>query len=321
MRQVMNALTILRWAALYAVFAHAFRNRSNYLLAGGAFAVELAMGFMAFFSTFRFPLFLLALALPEGRMRLTTRHIAAGVAVASLTIALAIVWTAIKNEYRQEIAAGTGWQAVMVDRDEQVSLLFDHLTAVDAEALGDATISLISRVGYVDYMALTMAFVPRNQPHEEGRLWFEAITHVLVPRVLYPDKPGVESDTRRAWRFTGLSLLRYRGTSIALGAPAETYVDFGVPWLLLPAMLFGGLVGLVYWWGMSRSGSMIDRGLAVALILPLATLENGPTKLLGGTLSALIVAMLMRPFLKFWLARGARLARGGAPALSTPPPG
>jgi hypothetical protein len=38
------------------------------------------------------------------------------------------------------------------------------------------------------------------------------------------------------------------GTSIAFGYAAESYVDFGIPWMFLPVAAYGALMGVAYRW-------------------------------------------------------------------------
>jgi len=304
--QVLVGLGNLRWAVFFAILAHALRTREHVGLVTGIFFVELAFGFLSFFSAFRTPVFVLALALSEGRMRLRGQHYLGGVAVAALAVLLAVGWTAIKVEYRAAISGGSNTQVVSVGVVEQAGILFDLVTGIDAEALGDGADQLIDRIAYVDFFAQTMTFVPRIRRHEDGRLWLAAVNHVLMPRAFFPDKAPLEPDTTRAERYTGLWLSQAGGgTSIALGAPAESYVDFGVPGMLMPALLFGIFAGFTYAWSIAGSSALIDRGIAVALILLMSSVENSPAKMLGGLLSTFVIALLVRPVLRRWLAREA----------------
>jgi hypothetical protein len=299
----MVAVAALRWAALFALLSYALRTRESTGIVSAIFVGEILLGFLSYFSTFRFPLFVLALALPEGRLRLQRRHYLSGAAVAVVAISLAIVWTAIKSDYRAAISGGRNWQVVSLPVEEQFDILSDLIGELDVATLSDAGEQLAMRIGYTDYFGYTIAFVPRAEAHEDGRLWLDALGHVLMPRAFFPSKPALESDSDRVERYTGLQLSGDSGTSIALGAPAETYVDFGVPYMLIPALLFGAFAGFAYAWSIAGSSSLIDRGLAVALILPLATIENSPAKLLGSTLAGFLIAVLLRPILRRWLAR------------------
>ena len=215
-------------------------------------------------------------------------------------------WTAIKVEYRDAISRGSNTQVVSVGALQQAGILLDLVGELDGAALGDGADQLIDRIAYVDFFAQTMTFVPRIRRHEEGRLWMAAISHVLMPRAFFPGKAPLEPDTIRTERYTGLWLSGPGGgTSIALGTPAESYVDFGVPGMLMPALLFGMLAGFAYAWSIAGSSALIDRGLAVAVGLQLANVENSPAKLLGGFLSTFVIAVLLRPVLRRWLAREA----------------
>ena len=251
------------------------------------------------------------MVLPEGRLRLRARHYVGGTLVATLALLLATVWSAIKIEYRGAMSEGRDAQVSFVSTEEQVDILWDKVSALDSDAMAYGMQRLIERIAYTDFLGHTMAFVPRMRAHEDGELWTLAVTHVFIPRALFPDKAALESDTRRTERYTGMAVGHGdHATSISLGAPAESYVDFGVPGMLVPALLFGLIAGLAYAWLLASSSSLIDRGLAVALILPLATVENGPAKLLGGTVGAIVIAIALRPLLHRWLKRRG-VASGG----------
>lgn len=313
LRQVMVGLTYLRWSVFFALIAYALRTREHVGVTAVIFVCELAFGFLSYFSAFRTPLFVLAVALSEGRLRLRPRHYVGGAAVAALVVMLAITWTAIKGEYRAALSEGSEGQVATLGVGDRAGVLYHLLIELDGRAMGDATDQMIDRIAYTDFFAQTMTFVPYMRAHEDGRLWFTAFAHVVMPRALFPNKPELEPDTLRVERYTGEDMSNANtGTSIALGAPAETYVDFGVPWMLVPALLFGMFAGFCYAWAIAGSSALIDRGLAVAMIILLATVENGPSKLLGGSLSTFVLALGVRPLVRRWLSR--KPAAQAAPA-------
>src|SRR5439155_11151925 len=75
----------------------------------------------------------------------------------------------------------------------------------------------------------------------------EAVEHILTPRVFFPDKPIVTSDSELVRRYAGVWVAGVeQNTSIAFGYAAESYVDFGVPMMFLPIAVFGFAMGLAY---------------------------------------------------------------------------
>jgi hypothetical protein len=94
-----------------------------------------------------------------------------------------------------------------------------------------------------------MSRVPTVTEHTNGALITGAIQHVLTPRVFFPDKGDLPSDSDLVRKYTGLFVAgRESGTSIAFGAMAESYVDFGIPMMFLPPLLFGIFCGIAYGW-------------------------------------------------------------------------
>jgi hypothetical protein len=74
-----------------------------------------------------------------------------------------------------------------------------------------------------------------------------ALKHILMPRVLFPDKPELGSDSDRVRKYAGVWVAgAEQGTSIAFGYVAESYVDFGLPMMFMPMLIWGAFVGAAY---------------------------------------------------------------------------
>jgi hypothetical protein len=305
-RQIVVALSNLRWGLFFALLLEALRNRKHLGTAAAAFTFELATSFLSFFSEFKTPIYVLALVLPTANVRLAARHVLGGLAVAALALYLAVVWSAIKGDYRDRISEYKGEQSVSVSTEQQIGELVSSVGTVDEAGLLKGWQRLLDRVAYVDYFSYTLEFVPALRRHEEGALWGAAFQHVLMPRLLFPDKPGLESDTMVTERYTGLVLRNTtsRASSISIGTPGETYIDFAWPGMLGLAFAIGVLYALL--WRLSRRGGhrLVDVGMSVALLLPFHSLEQSATKLLGGVLTNTIILVLIRPVLDAVLNSG-----------------
>ncbi len=115
----------------------------------------------------------------------------------------------------------------------------------------DAAIETTSnRINYNWFSAHVYSTVPSRYPFMEGRT-YEDIPMMLVPRILYPDKPLSATSTRSRWLIM-LGIQSERSaetTAVSLPTPAESYWNFGwagvvgVPALL--GMLVGGLLRFV----------------------------------------------------------------------------
>lgn len=305
LRQVIVAAADLRWAVVFAVFWTVLRSARSRVWLFAIFAAEVAAGFLSYFASFRVPVYLLAIAVAAGPMAFRARRIVGFAGVAAIALYLGVVWSAVKVDYRQALNQGTGAQIVAIDRVQQASELARLLGSVDRDMLSTGLENLVDRIGYIDYFAYCLEHVPALQPHEDGLLWRQALGHVLQPRLLFPDKPALESDTLIAERYTGLDLMSWtETTSVALGLAAEAYVDFGVPWMFLAALWVGLLYGLAYRVIADRGGfPVLRQAVAVAMLLPLATLEPSTTKFLGGYLTRLLFAFLVVTFVLPYLGR------------------
>lgn len=306
LRQISVALSMLRCGVLFGVLLEGMRNRRHLGTAALVFAFELGTGFLSFFSSFKTPIFVLALALPAGNVRLTTRHIVGGALMMALALYLAVIWSAIKIDYRDRVSNFTGQQVVAVSKSQQIAELISLAATVDEKVLQNGWDRLLNRIAYIDYFASTIDFVPTVRAHEEGRLWAAALQHVFMPRLLFPDKPALESDTAVTERYTGIGLIATasRSSSISIGSPGESYVDFSWPGMLGPAFAVGMLYALL--WRFARRGGarLIDVGMSVALLLPFISVELSNPKLLGGALTSAIVLTGIRPLIHAYFGAG-----------------
>jgi hypothetical protein len=293
-RQVFVALSDLRWATVFALFLCVLAARRGFMVLAVVLSVELMLGFLSFFSNFRTVLIVFVLALLARAQSFSLRTLL-GVAVAmGVAIYLGILWTAVKSDYRTAMNRGTDDQNVLIDTNQQASELQRLVEGVDRTGFEKATDRFVDRIAYVDYFAYTLDFVPTVRSHEEGRMWWGAVEHVFMPRVLFPDKAPLPSDTEVAERYTGMRLTQNRtGTSISIGLPAETYVDFGVPWMLAPAVLLGLLYGLVFRaLLMQRHHAPYGAGLAVAIGMTHMLLASSAAKAVGSLLTLALLATL-----------------------------
>lgn len=319
-RQLLVALANLRWGLLFALMLEAMRSRKHMATAALLFVLELAGGFLSFFSSFKTPIFVLALALPAGNVRLAPRHIAGGVVVMALALYLAVVWSAIKGDYRDRVSGYTGQQVVAVSTGQQITELLDLVGTVDEQVLTKGWERLLDRIEYVEFFALTIDFVPIMRPHEDGRLWEAALRHVFMPRLFFPDKAELESDSNVTERYTGLQIIgaSSRSSSISIGTAGESYVDFAWPGLCGPAFLVGILYALL--WRFARRGGtrLTDVGMSVALLLPFFTIEVSCPKLLGGALTNAAVLLAIRPFLDAYFSNRSSRALDPGPTPRLP---
>lgn len=160
---------------------------------------------------------------------------------------------------------------------------------------------LVSRWGYVDLLAATMSHVPAAVPFQDGALIGAAVMHVLQPRLLFPDKPPLPSDTDNAIRYSGIQYDlggNARETSISLGYVAELYVDFGRLGALAAMFVLGLVFGRTFRFITSSRSlpAIVNYGLAVMLMMPVMLFEEALVKMLGDFLIILLAVLAVRKF-------------------------
>jgi hypothetical protein len=261
--QAILVLGYSHWALLLLILRRLVHPRIQWQWLGPILLGELVLGFTGFFAGFREPLFISFLVFME---RFKWRRIGHWIALsilAALILVTGLLWTAIKRDYRRDFRdeAFAGSTSAHLERVQELSegwLLqsMDQKTA-DLD-------SMVDRMWAVYYPALAVRRVPAVIPHTQGALLWEAVRHILTPRLLFPDKPEKTSDSDKVRLYSGVWVAgREKGVSIAFGYAAESYVDFGVPLMFLPIFLYGLLMGIAYQWLLR---AIYHRELAVALV-------------------------------------------------------
>ncbi len=207
-------------------------------------------------------------------------------------------WQAVKTEYRLFLNQGTGQQVVMVSISERFAFLAKSASGVELLDISNGIVTGMQRLGYLDFFALSLLAVPSQIPHENGGLWFGAIKHTVMPRLLFPDKP-VWNESERTMRYTQVRVAgENEGTAISLGYPAESYIDFGMYGMFIPIFLLGLFFGWVYRWFSTRGPYYVfGNTLGICLLLFSGhQLEMSNVKIVGGLGVGVIAFALVNKF-------------------------
>jgi hypothetical protein len=297
--QGMIALASLKWACFYmlayAALSHGTGDRKFFII---AFALEFVQGFGGYFSDFKIVLFVSLMAMAASGARVSVAAIISFACVGALALVSAIVWTAVKEDYRNYVSGGARQQIVTADYTDRMEKLFDLVSELDDPTLRRATDGLLRRISYVEFFGVTLSIVPLSVPYQQGAIWFDAVSRPFMPRILFPDKAAI-GDSERTNAFTGGLAGNSAGTSISLGYMAESYIDFGVPGMMAPIFLFGLFCGLIYRrfikWRASRG--LLGMGIATSVFLSAIFLESSITKVFGGLVVNFIVAWMFVVFI------------------------
>lgn len=291
LRQPLLALAELRWIAVFLLLWAVVAQPGRKVLGGAILFIEIILGLGGYFSAFKYVLFLAIVVLIGAHVRLRSLLRPSSVGVILLSLGLVAFWQAVKDDYRAFLDQGTRSQAILVSPRARVDFLVRAVSRTTVSDLTRGIETALERVGYIEYFARSIRQVPARMPHQNGRLWGEAVRHVLMPRLFFPDKPVID-DSERTNEFTGVRVAgAAEGSSISIGYAAESYIDFGAHWMWVPILCLGIFWGLAYR-VLIRLAPEALLGLAAAtnLILSQATLfESSNIKLVGGGIMQVLV--------------------------------
>lgn len=313
------ALGFLRLVVLYLLFRRLSTPRFRLTFLLPLLAFEVVLGFTGYFASFREPLVLLVLVLIERFDRRKVRHwLIFGATLASVLLT-AILWLSIRTTYRKdfEIEAFANSRTARLGRVVDLSRGWLSAGSQSWENFD----AFVDRMWAIYYPALAVARVPDVLPHEDGRILWGAVRHILTPRLFFPNKGTLLSDSEMVRKYSGVWVAGLEeGASIAFGYVAESYIDFGLPWMFVPMVVFGFLMGLAY----RRLLRLIwYRELAVGLVtvvfwLSLYLFERSWIKTIGLSVTLMLymggamfaIDRLLLIYRSHWLRR-----RGVAPTL------
>jgi hypothetical protein len=245
-RQVVLAFANLRHAGLFLLaYWCLVRMRSLGLLAVVA-AFEILSGLTGFFADFRESVLTLLVAAAAARPRLQLRgFVIMGVAM-SLTLGLAIFWSAMKQDYRGFLNEGTSQQVVSQSLGARLGYLGSAADEFNANQFQTGLRAFTSRESYIDVLSAVMDHVPDVVPFQDGHLTGDAILNMVEPRIFFPEKPQTPDDSIVATQYTGLRFDLAYNTSISIGYLGELYIDYGAVGAAIGAFMIGLLAGRMY---------------------------------------------------------------------------
>jgi hypothetical protein len=245
--QPILALTFARLAILYLLLRRLVAPQLNIVAFGGVVGLEVILGLTSYFAGFREPLVLATLAVLEVFDRRRMSHWATACALAVSASFLGLLWLGVRVEYRRDFVAVEMFEESRDMRLARLQELTEGWWKRDSHEFWWNLDLLMDRLWTVYYPALAVARVPSALPHTDGRLMTAALAHVFMPRVLFPDKPPLPSDSEMVREYSGVWVAgAEENTSIAFGYVAESYLDFGVPGMFVPMLFWGVFVGASY---------------------------------------------------------------------------
>jgi hypothetical protein len=302
LRQPCLAAGRVQWVGVFVLSCVCTAQGRGYKYLLFVVCLEVVRGFTGFFSDFKEVFLVVLMGIFAARPKLDVRSMIAGFAVFSAVLVLAAFWSAIKADYREFVSQGSNQQIVVVSFGERISFLTDRIQEVDLDMMSRGFDILVKRLGYIDFLSATMFNVPSLLPFQNGAQIGATVLHVLQPRLFFPDKPPLPSDSELVIKYVGDRFANTQssseGTSVSLGYLAELYIDFGPLGSLAGMFIFGLVFGRSYRFVCSSTSlpAIVAFGLGVILALPMIQFEASLTKIVGGFLTTLIVILVLKRF-------------------------
>jgi hypothetical protein len=288
-RQALIAVQMGRYGVLFLLVSRFSSPQFRMAPLGLLLLIELALGFSGFFADFKEPLAIMALVALERFNRRQASHWATVLGLGVLAVALATVWLGVRGEYRADLQRDTSLGSRSA-RLERIVELAKAWATLERETIANDIDTLVDRMWVQYYPALALRRVPSALPHSDGEFLTEALVHVLMPRLFYPEKPPLQPDSEKVRYYSGVWVAgAAEGTSIALGYTTEMYIDYGVPRMFLPILAYGLFMGLAFTFFRRM---IFVRELAIPLLtvvfwLSLYLYEESFAKMLGDALTML----------------------------------
>jgi hypothetical protein len=324
--QAILAASFIRLGILYVLLRRVILPVVQWPWVAAILGFEVVMGFTGYFASFREPLILAAVAFAETFDPRRLRHWAFAAAVSAVLAGTALFWMGVRGDFRQDFAEVEMFAESRSLRLDRIRQLFGQWR----RSLGDSQEVwwnldfLVDRLWVVYYPALAVSRVPAVLPHTGGEIIGGALRHITTPRALFPDKPELPSDSEMVRRFSGVWVAGWESeTSIAFGYAAEAYVDFGVPLMFVPVLLWAVFLGAAY---QSLLTIIRHREIAIPLVavifwLSVYLFERSFVKWMGLTGTLLIYVGGIAFLLDRWLLQQYVLRRERQePAPTTPQP-
>ena len=247
LRQIIVTADTARLGILFLLFRRLVWPVPRWTIIAIVLTAEIALGLTGFFAGFREPLVLAALAIMEIFDRRSVRHWAALAVAGVFATGLGMLWMSVRSEYRSNYVTLDNFEVSRQRRFENIESLGREWLRGDATVMWDSADKLVDRMWPVYYPALAMQRVPDLIEHSRGEILMTALTHLVTPRIIFPNKPVLQSDSDKVRKYSGVMVAGLeQNTTIAFGYAIEAYVDFGVPLMFVPVLVFGVIVGGLY---------------------------------------------------------------------------
>jgi hypothetical protein len=302
LKQPAVAASGVQWLGVFVLASVCAAQRRGFIYLLVVMVVDVLRGLAGFFAGFQDVIFVVLVGIFAVRPKLELRSVVVGLALAGGLLTLGAFWSVVKMEYRSYANLGTGQQAVLIPIEDRFGYLIEKAVDADSGTMALGFDLLAKRWGYIEMLAATIQNVPARVPYQDGTEMGAAVMHLLQPRLLFPDKPPLRSDTESAVRYTGIRFDQGNnaaGTSISLGYFAELYVDFGFVGALVATFILGLLLGCSVKMICSSTSlpTIMNSGLSVMLTMSMISFSENLLKMLASFVMTLLIVLILRRLL------------------------
>lgn len=288
--QVASALVYIKALSIFLLFTNVLATGKGGKVLVAVVLFETVTGFSGILADFKSVYIFLGVAAIASRIRWTfTMGLGAVVATAAL-LTLGIFWTGVKMDFRTLATGSDESQTITASLGDRLGYLGMRAITPSSVDWNEAGYSFLIRFAYVEIFGNVIAVQDASRAPAPLQQWSDALSHVLQPRFLFPDKAALsDSDVYLRLAKADPSESVREGTSISVGYMAENYADLGFPGMLLGIAVIGLLSGASYRYFMTRNTLpwMVREG--TVLVLVYATAQGGAEASLPKILGALIL--------------------------------
>ena len=291
--QILHHTLMVRYMFLYLLFLTVIRRREHIGLGLIAFGYVLLPELISSMTKFKELFFLLVIVLlsqwrPGSRSQVIKKKnrwiLTIVISLSIFLLLVGVIWSgAMKHSWRTALTSG----AVSGTPIQKIGAYGEHaVKSIEDLEISRGVTELASRLSSgLAYFSHVLRVVPDYVDHEGGVLTRNAIEHILTPRFLFPEKANLGGDSWLVRKYARLNVSGDEsGTSVGMGYMAEFYVDFGFPGMLVPLVLYGVILGLMYraLYKLSPSTSLFSALVSGLFLLHFLSYEGNFTKLFGG---------------------------------------
>lgn len=258
--------------------------------------LEFISGLYSFFSDFKIVFIVIAFTYATSIQEISIKKVAGMSVLVSMAIVSLFYWQVIKGQYRQYVQQGSQGMVVNTTFTESINKIIELSSEVDANDFDPTIRAVFRRLGYLQFFSEAVGRVPSVIPYERGKLLAENLNFAFVPRIINPNK-GVKDDRRKLEKYLGYTF--WTVSSISLSYYAEAYIDFGPMGMMVFMVIFGFLVGKLFF-ACLRLGQSLNLLLVYSIcfvvLVPFATYGADAISIFGklvwGAVAHLIIFKL-----------------------------